>query len=123
MPKKKIKVVKMTKKLQKKLDKRAEKKQFQEWARIVKEDSFFKCAICGSPTKLNSHHIIPRDVHEYRFDTLNGVALCGFCHKFSITNSPHRNPFVFFLWLRDNHTEQFKYLEELIKQKRKEENV
>jgi len=69
------------------------------------------CIICGSGFMTNIHHIIPREVKEFRHDVENGAALCPRHHRFSRECSPHRNSFVFMLWLKDHRPEQFLHIE------------
>lgn len=103
---------KLTKKRIKKLERRAERKQFKEWAEVAKATWCGECAVCKSKKFVNVHHIIPRTVKELRFDQDNAVVLCPLHHKWSNEISPHKNPFVFFIWFRDNHWNQFQILEQ-----------
>jgi hypothetical protein len=98
---------KVTKKELKRLEKKAIKKQFKEWSEAVKTRDNNKCVICGKTERLNAHHIIPRQDKRFRFDLDNGISLCSLHHQFSRENSPHKNPFVFILWLSINRKEQF----------------
>jgi len=106
------KKVKLTKKKLKKLEKREIKKKFAEWSKLVKERDGFKCVICGETKRLNSHHILPRELREFRFDLMNGISLCPKNHQFSRKNSAHGNSFVFIIWLEKNRPEQFNYLKD-----------
>jgi predicted restriction endonuclease len=89
-----------------------EKKQDEQFARDVKDRDDWKCVICGSPIRVQTHHIIPRENRLYRHEMLNGITLCVLHHKFSLNISPHKNGFAFFLWLRINRSEQYKWLKE-----------
>jgi len=115
MAKKPKKPKKLTKKKLKKLEKREVNRQFKEWAEVARASGHNECAICKSTVNIQIHHIIPRQVKEFRFDQNNAIILCVLHHKFSNQISPHKNPFVFFLWLRDNRPVQFDYLEKQIK--------
>ena len=53
------------------------------WHREVKARFGFKCAICGSTNKLESHHIKPRHLYpELSLDIYNGLCLCHKCHYY-----------------------------------------
>ena len=82
----------------------------KEWARQVKERDGLRCVICGSPERLNAHHIIVRENHETKFDVQNGISLCPKHHFFCRQISAHNNPLGFFLWLEKNRPEQLQYL-------------
>ena len=77
-----------------KIEKRERNKKDKEWAKQIKERDKC-CVICGSKERLNAHHIIPREIKELRWELCNGITLCPRHHKFSIMNSPHKNPWVF----------------------------
>lgn len=68
------------------------------------------CVICGRDFMTNIHHIVPREVKAFRTDVGNGVALCPKHHRFSLECSPHKNSFVFMLWLQKFRPDQCKYL-------------
>lgn len=106
--------MKETKTLTKKQLKRKErieiKKKFRQWSIDVRNRDNNVCVICGSIKKLSAHHIIPREVKELRFDTLNGISICCDHHKYSYACSAHKNSFVFLIWLKHNRPEQYEYL-------------
>jgi len=60
------------------------------WSEIVKMKAGFKCEICGSTKRLNSHHVVRRNNYAVRFNTNNGVCLCVKCHMFG-KESAHGN--------------------------------
>ena len=97
---------KITKKLLRKLEKRRIKLEFLNWSLKVKERDDYKCVICNSNKLIHSHHILPREIKESRFDINNGITLCPKHHKFSLEISPHRNPLVFILWLQEHRKKQ-----------------
>ena len=105
---------KITKKKLLKLERIKIRKQFEAWAKQVKERDENKCVICGRIDLINSHHIIPREVHAFRFIIENGISVCPNHHNFSRDISCHNNPFTFYLWLMNNRPEQFKFLKEKI---------
>lgn len=114
---------KLTKAKIKKLEKRELKKQDKKWQEACKERDCSKCVICGRTDRINVHHIIPREIKFFRHDFDNGICLCNLHHKFSLEISPHRNPFVFFIWMKENREEQMNILREkwkLWKQMQKE---
>lgn len=63
---------------------------YKEWRISVYRRDSFKCQSCGSVgTNLNAHHIVPIAVDPSKiFDIVNGVTLCGSCHK--ITHKSYR---------------------------------
>lgn len=98
----------------KKQEKKEINKKFKDWAELVKTRDNNKCVICGETKQLNAHHIIPREIKELRFDINNGISLCPKHHQFSLEISPHRNPFVFLVWLLNNRNRQFIYLSDFL---------
>lgn len=107
------KVKKITKAKLKKLERREVKRQFKDWSILVKERDSNKCSICNRTDLLHAHHLLPRELKEFRFDVTNGITLCPYHHKYSIEISPHRNPLVFFNWLKENRNFQFEYVKML----------
>ena len=89
---------KITKKKLKQLEKKERNKKDNEWKEIVKKEFNNKCAYCGSDKIVHCHHLIPREIKEFRHEPLNGILLCPLHHKFSLDMSPHRNPFYFIVW-------------------------
>lgn len=79
----------------------------REWAREIKVRDGFKCVICSSPERPNAHHIVPREILDYRYELDNGLTLCVTHHKFSRIISAHNNPFGFYIWLKDNRPELY----------------
>ncbi|MFA5724414.1 MAG: hypothetical protein WC979_09230 [Candidatus Pacearchaeota archaeon] len=101
---------KITKQYLKKLAKRETNKKYKEWGIAVKERDGNSCIVCGAKKMLNAHHLIPREIVEFRFMVINGVSLCPMHHKFNRYFSAHRNPIAFLLWFKYNHTEQYSKL-------------
>ena len=85
-------------------------KEDKAWALKIKERDGFKCIVCGSDHYLNSHHLIPRERKDTKFDINNGVTLCVKHHMFSREISAHNNPIAFFFWLEKNKPDIIKYL-------------
>lgn len=84
----------------------------KEWATNVKNRDGWKCVICGSPERLNAHHIIARENHETKFNISNGISLCPKHHFFCRQISAHNNPIGFLLWLEKNRPLQLQYVKE-----------
>jgi len=115
------KVNKDTKKYKLKIEKREKKKKDKAWADHVKLNFNNRCALCLETKYLNAHHIIPREIKEFRHQEMNGIALCPKCHKWGI-NSAHRNPLWFFMMLEKTYSLKInflkrKYIEYLINHK------
>ena len=78
------------------------------WSQVVRKDG--KCAICGATEHLNAHHLLARENLHTRHEVMNGEVLCPKCHKFSRTESAHKNPIRFVIWLMANKPETWKWL-------------
>jgi 5-methylcytosine-specific restriction endonuclease McrA len=81
-----------------KQERKERKAKDKQWAIQIKHNFDNTCALCFNPKMLNAHHIIPRTIPEFRYDELNGIALCSGCHKWW-TNSAHKNSLWFFIQL------------------------
>jgi predicted restriction endonuclease len=84
------------------------------WKKAVKVRDLYRCQICGVQYKegdkgLHSHHIIPRQFENYRWDVDNGLSLCFRCHKVG-KFSPHQNAIWFSQWLKSSKPWQYGYL-------------
>ena len=71
----------------------------KKWAKAVKTRDAWACIICKSLTQPNAHHLIPKEIKEFRHDISNGVTLCPKHHRFSRQISAHQNPIAFIKWL------------------------
>lgn len=120
---KRIPLRKTTKKYLKKLEKRETTKKFKQWSIDVKKRDKNKCVICGRTEFLHTHHIIPRENKIFRFDINNGITLCAKHHKFSFEISPHKNPFIFFIWFNKHRIEQSSSLYSKYLEKEKNDNT
>lgn len=98
---------KLTKKEISKLERREIRKQFKEWSILVRKRDGNKCVICGESKIVHAHHLIPREIHDYRFQVDNGISLCPRHHKYATDISAHRNSIAFYLWLQENRPDQF----------------
>ena len=85
-------------------------KEDKAWALSVKERDGFACVICGSTARPNAHHILPRELHDTKFDISNGITLCPKHHLFSREISAHNNPLAFFIWMEKHRPKILKYL-------------
>jgi len=106
---------KLTKKELKKLEKREIKKKDQEWRERIKARDNNECVICKRKEFLDCHHILPRENLSTRWNLNNGLLLCKKHHKFSREISPHKNPYIFFIWFRKNRPRQSKALYQKVK--------
>lgn len=104
-----------TKSYQNELAKKELKLRDKAWQLLVKERDGFKCVICGRSDILHVHHIIAREVKEFRWDVDNGITLCPLHHKYSFEISAHRNAFLFYIWLVENRIEQITMLKSKLK--------
>ncbi len=93
--------------------KKQEKKERNKKDKIWKEEVIKsygmkekKCVICGNKKMVNIHHIIPKEIKEFRWDIENGVPLCPKCHKFGML-SAHKNPLWFMNWLNDVYPDRY----------------
>ena len=82
----------------------------KEWQLLVKTRDENKCIICGRNDILHVHHLVPREIKEYRWLIYNGVTLCPAHHKYLFTISAHRNSFAFWEWMYKNRKEQIELL-------------
>ena len=89
----------LTKTLLKSTEELEEKKKEEEWSRIIRNQDGWACLICGNPYKPNAHHLIPREIKEFKFDLDNGITLCWKHHKTCRQISAHNNPLAFFWWV------------------------
>jgi len=84
-------------------------KALKEWGRMIRARDGNKCQMCGGTNHLNSHHIIPKEIHELSLEPMNGTCLCISHHKFGM-HSAHKNGFYFAKWLKENKPEQYNFL-------------
>jgi len=111
--KKPEKFTKITKKQIAKKERIEKNKKLKEWSRLVRERDKNKCVICKESKYLHAHHILPKEAKIYnflKFDVNNGISLCPKHHKYSYEISPHKNPFTFMSWLKNERFEQYAYL-------------
>jgi 5-methylcytosine-specific restriction endonuclease McrA len=102
----------MTKRRRARIDKN---KLWKSTARAIRERDGNACVVCGQPhTRLNVHHLIPREIEKYWLEPLNLISLCPLHHKFSRTESFHRNPWWSFYWLQNNRPPQFEFIRKIM---------
>lgn len=93
------------------------RKAFKLWSESIRKIGY--CELCGlklgekshtgKPIILDAHHIVERINHRLAWDTLNGVSLCKYCHKFSKIG-PHKGGIIFSEWFRVKYPEKYQYL-------------
>jgi hypothetical protein len=94
----------------KKIEKMMEKKRLSEWALAIKERDGYRCAICNTCHRLNSHHILPKRIYkEVMYEITNGISLCCGDHMF-LRGSPHMDGMAFAIWLEKNRPEQYAWV-------------
>jgi hypothetical protein len=81
------------------------------WSKLVKEKALLKCEYCGRTTTLNSHHVIGRSSHKFRYDLRNGCCLCALHHVFG-NQSAHKNAIWFSEFFKSIRPDDWKYLKE-----------
>lgn len=86
----------------------------KRWAQKVKERDNNRCVICGTDFRLNSHHIIPRENHDMKYELVNGITLCAKHHMFCREISAHNNPLAFFIWMEQHRPDQLDILRNYI---------
>ena len=80
------------------------------WTARVGDEWGHKCAVCGSESTPNAHHLENRNTcRALRYDPMNGVLLCPSHHKFG-KDSAHKGGIWFADWLRRNHPGQLEYV-------------
>jgi hypothetical protein len=126
MPKTKKITKAILKKREKKLKKREFREKLEKWKLAIIERDTKHCQKCGkmliARRKQHPHHIISlqqvkRKYPELLEDLMNGILLCGYCHKFS-PDSPHQGGFEFTMWLMVNKPAQYNYLRDFIMYKK-----
>lgn len=87
------------------------RKQKEDWMNAVRERDNYTCQIClkDCGKHSHSHHILPKQLAEFRYDINNGITLCFNHHKVG-AYSPHQNALWFSIWLKKNKPEQYTYL-------------
>ena len=89
------------------------RKLHTEWrGKVLERDKH--CQVCGINStnwnkKLNSHHLIPKEFKEFRWDVSNGMILCVHHHTLG-KFSAHKNPIWFALWLHEHNPDKYKEL-------------
>lgn len=74
------------------------------WSEAVKADWAGKCAVCGTRSNIQAHHLIFKSgVNAHRYTLRNGMALCASHHMGSYQCSPHNGPVGFGAWMARNH--------------------
>ena len=80
------------------------------WTARVGDEWGHKCAVCGSDSLPNAHHLENRNTcRALRYDPMNGVLLCPSHHKFG-KDSAHKGGIWFADWLRRHHPGRLDYV-------------
>lgn len=80
------------------------------WTARVAEEWGHRCAVCGSESTPNAHHLENRNTcRALRYDPMNGILLCPSHHKWG-RNSAHKGGIWFADWLMRNHPDRFAYV-------------
>jgi len=101
----------ITKQMFKNNERAETKKKEEEWSRLIRTRDGWACVICGNPYKPNAHHLLPRELKEFKYDLDNGITLCTKHHKFCRYLSAHNNPLSFFMWIRRYRPYQLEVME------------
>lgn len=96
--------------------KRNEKERYGEWRNSIYLRDNFTCIVCnkylkdGNTKNMQAHHLLAKETWpELKYDIMNGITLCYFCHKNS-KYSPHLNAVTFVELLKIKRPEQYNYL-------------
>lgn len=80
------------------------------WTARVGDAWGHRCAVCGSESTPNAHHLENRNTcRALKFDENNGILLCPSHHKFG-KNSAHKGGIWFAEWLRTHYPERYAYV-------------
>lgn len=112
VPKKPTKPKKPKKAKRKKLESlaRIRRRLMRLWTAKVAEMWDHKCAVCGSESLPNAHHMENRNTcGALRYDPMNGILLCPSHHKFG-KDSAHKGGLWFADWLLRQHPDRFEYV-------------
>ena len=88
------------------------RKADRQWS--INIHSAGKCAICGGHSYLQAHHLIPREIKQYRYSIENGILLCVKHHKYDYVISAHKNPLAFTIWLQNKKIEVWNWVVDAI---------
>lgn len=94
---------------------------FRMWSEIIRSRTNYHCELCGikkgeinkngKKEKIDAHHLLVKEIKNcpLKFEILNGVSVCVFCHKFGIP-SFHRDPIRTITWLQKERPERYEYV-------------
>ena len=83
------------------------------WKAYIRHAFGFRCAICGkSEGKLDTHHLVSRDILHMRHDPDNGILLCVNHHFRDREVSAHKGTIGFIVWIMANRPLQWAYVSE-----------
>jgi len=93
----------------------------KQWSALVRGRADFCCELCGikkgdinrngKKEKIDAHHLLVKEIKNspLKYEILNGVSVCTFCHKFGIP-SFHRDPIRTVTWLQQNRPERYNFV-------------
>ena len=111
----------MRKKRKKETIAKINRRLFKKWSEAVRARDNFTCQYCGikrgdllnnKTAKIDAHHILPRAIKDnpLKFDIQNGISLCPKHHKFSTSESFHKNPLIMLEWFKSKYPVRYNYL-------------
>ena len=113
-------MMKKKSKLQKKIDDPTSRlwrnKADKAWKELVFLKAEGKCAYCFEKEYVQAHHLIPREILQFRHKVTNGILLCCSHHKYSFLFSAHKNPVRFAIWLQENDPERWVWLRQAVRE-------
>lgn len=83
----------------------------------IKKRDDNKCQMClKNISGINAQvsHLIPKTFEEYRWEEMNCVLLCYYCHEAG-KYSCHKNPIYFTEWLKNNKNLHYDWVIEKLK--------
>lgn len=87
-----------------------------EMSKLVRSIGY--CQRCHGTDYLEHAHVIGRSNKNLRFDVINGLCLCHFCHRWA-----HDNPKLFGKWFQEKFPERYQYLQHYRNQIKKRTHV
>lgn len=75
-----------------------------EMSKLVRSLGY--CIKCGRTDCLEPAHFIGRANKKLRFDIVNVLCLCHFCHRWA-----HDNPKLFEKWFQEKYPDRYEYLQ------------
>ena len=101
--------------MKRKVGKYLSTKEHREWSLKIRARDEFQCVVCGSKEHLNAHHLIPKEIIEFRSNMKNGITLCAKHHtRYGNGLSPHSygGNMLFYFWMSINRPKQLAWIED-----------